>query len=323
MRLLLKYKWRVLGIVLILALSLVSLSIGVKSISLSDLFSQDDLSIKVMLVGRIPRLVAVLLSGIALSVGGLLMQQLARNKYVSPQTGATIDGAQLGVIIAMVFIPSISLKEKALMAFLFATISTLIFMYIVQKIKFKDIIFVPLVGMMFGGVISSTTQFIAYKYDLVQNASDWLQGDFSLILKGNYETLFLCLPCIIIAYIYAHHFNIVGMGESFAKNLGVNYNVVLYTGLIIVSLLTASVVVTVGTIPFVGLIVPNIISIYKGDQLRTNLIDTSIVGALFLLVCDLFGRLVIFPYEIPIGLTVGIIGSAMFIALILRGKKHA
>jgi iron complex transport system permease protein len=120
------------------------------------------------------------------------------------------------------------------------------------------------------------------------------------------------------AFLFANHFNIVGMGENFSKNLGVNYIPVLFMGLAIAALITASVVVTVGSIPYLGLIVPNLVSMFKGDKIRGTLADTALFGALFTLACDVIGRLLNYPYEIPISLTVGVIGSVIFITLIFR-----
>lgn len=314
---------RLLVILILLALGLWSLFIGVKDISLAQLLSGDPMAVDVLLISRLPRLTAVVISGVGMAVVGLLMQQLSRNKFVSPQTGTTINAAQLGVVLATIFTKTLTLQVKMIWAFIFSLVFTVLFMAIVQRIKFKNVIFVPLVGMMFSGVIGSVTEFVAYRYNIVQNANDWLQGDFSLILKGNYEALYVCLPCIILAFLYANYFNIVGMGDDFAKNLGVHYNLVLYGGLTIVSIVTAGVVVTVGTIPFVGLIVPNIVSIYKGDRLKGTLLDTAIFGAVFVLICDIFGRLIIAPYEIPIGLTVGVVGSGLFVVLMLRRGRYA
>ena len=212
---------------------------------------------------------------------------------------------------------------KTSVAFIFALAGTMAFMMVIRKITFKNVVFVPLVGIMFGNIIGSITTFIAYKYDIMQNVSAWMQGDFSMILKGNYEMLYLCIPLVVIAFIYANHFNIAGMGEDFATNLGINYNRILYMGLAVVALVTVSVVITVGSIPFIGLIVPNIVSLYKGDRIKGTLIDTALIGSVFLLACDIFGRIVIFPYEISIGLTVGVVGSIIFLYLILRREKHA
>ena len=288
-----------------------------------DILSGNEAAIELFMISRMPRLISLLMAGIGMSISGLIMQQLSRNKFVSPTTGATIDAAQLGVVIGMVLFPGASIMLKTSVAFIFALAGTMAFMMVIRKITFKNVVFVPLVGIMFGNIIGSITTFIAYKYDIMQNVSAWMQGDFSMILKGNYEMLYLCIPLVVIAFIYANHFNIAGMGEDFATNLGINYNRILYMGLAVVALVTVSVVITVGSIPFIGLIVPNIVSLYKGDRIKGTLIDTALIGSVFLLACDIFGRIVIFPYEISIGLTVGVVGSIIFLYLILRREKHA
>ncbi len=121
---------------------------------------------------------------------------------------------------------------------------------------------------MLGNIIDSITTFFAYKYNLIQSIASWLQGDFSLIIKGNYELIYLSLPIVVIAFIYANKFTVAGMGEDFSKNLGVNYNRIINIGLVIVALISSLVVITVGKIPFLGLIVPNIVTLYKGDNLK-------------------------------------------------------
>ena len=314
---------RLLLIILMIILSFMSLFIGAKEITVMDILSGNEAAIELFVISRMPRLISLLMAGIGMSISGLIMQQLSRNKFVSPTTGATIDAAQLGVVIGMVLFPGASIMLKTSVAFIFALAGTIAFMMVIRKITFKNVVFVPLVGIMFGNIIGSITTFIAYKYDIMQNVSAWMQGDFSMILKGNYEMLYLCIPLVVIAFIYANHFNIAGMGEDFATNLGINYNRILYMGLAVVALVTVSVVITVGSIPFIGLIVPNIVSLYKGDRIKGTLIDTALIGSVFLLACDIFGRIVIFPYEISIGLTVGVVGSIIFLYLILRREKHA
>src|SRR5699024_810379 len=170
--------------------------------------------------------------------------------------------------------------------------------------------------------INSLSTFFAYKNDLIQNMTSWMQGDFSMIMSGNYELMFISIPILAIAYFYAYKFTIAGMGEDFSKNLGLNYRQVVNLGLIIVVLVTASVVLSVGMIPFLGLIIPNIVTIYQGDHLKKSLLHTALLGAVFVLICDIIGRVIIYPYEIPISLTVGAIGSAIFIYLLVRRRKY-
>lgn len=195
-------------------------------------------------------------------------------------------------------------------------------MGILKKIKMKNAVFIPLVGIMVGNVIGSLTEFVAYKNNLVQNVGSFFQGKFSLVIKGNYEMLYFTIPLLIIAFIYANKFTIIGMGEDISKNLGLNYKKVSNIGITIVALVSALVIITVGNIPFIGLIVPNLVSLFNGDNVSKNIGITALFGANFLILCDIIGRLVIYPYEVSISLTVGIIGSIIFLYLILRRNRN-
>lgn len=257
-----------------------------------------------------------------MSIAGLIMQQLCMNKFVSPTTGATISSAQFGILLALLFMPGSTLWGRAIFAFVTAILGTWIFVWFIQRIQFKDVVMVPLVGIMFGNVISGVTNYLAYKYEMTQALSTWLVGHFSLVIKGRYEIVWMVVPLVILAFAFANHFNIVGMGKDFSRNLGVHYNVVLIMGLTIAAMITASVVVVVGSISYIGLIVPNVVAMFKGDKIRGTLVDTALFGAIFVLVCDMIGRVVIMPYELPIELIIGILGSIIFIALLLYRLQH-
>jgi len=304
-------------------LSIVSLFIGVVDIKPSDLLDFQSEETRLFLISRVPRLVAILLAGAGMSIAGLIMQSLSRNKFVSPTTAGTLDATRLGVLISMMFFSNVTYFQKISFAFIFALAGTLLFMQILNRIKFKDAIFIPLIGLMFGNILSSVTTFFAYKANNIQNISAWLQGDFSLIMKGRYELLYISVPVLILAYIYANRFTVAGMGEDFAKNLGLSYKLVVNLGLVLVALISTTVVLTVGVIPFLGLIIPNIISLFKGDNLAKTLPHTALLGMSFLLFCDILGRVLIFPYEIPISMTVGVIGSAIFLVMLFRGRAYA
>lgn len=298
--------------------SVYSITIGVIDIKLIDLFTQRSEEFELILISRLPRLLAILCTGAGLAIAGMIMQQLTSNKFVSPSTGATIPSAQLGILVSLIFFPSIGIVVKSLFAFIFAMLGTGAFIFFTQKIKFKEAIMVPLIGIMFGNIIGGVIDYLSYEHDLIQAMTSWLVGDFSLIVRGRYEIVFIVVPIIIIAFIYANHFNIVGMGENFSKNLGINYKFVLFLGLGICSLIAASTVVIVGSVPYVGLIVPNLISMLKGDKLKDSLYDTAVGGAIFVLICDVIGRLLIAPYEIPIHLVIGVIGSIVFLVMLFK-----
>ena len=303
-------------------LSIISLFVGVTNISVNDILSFNIDKIQILLISRLPRLIAIIVAGVGLSISGLIMQQISKNKFVSPTTAATADFAKLGILFCIMIIPGATIMQKMIISFIFAGLGTILFMKMIKAIKIKNIIFIPLIGMMLGKIIGSITTFFAYKYDLVQNISSWMEGDMSLIMKGSYELLYLSVPMVIIAFLYANKFTIVGMGEDFAINLGVNYNFVVNVGLAIVSLICAVTIITVGNIPFLGLIIPNIVSLYSGDNLKKTLYHTALLGPIFLLACDILGRFIIFPFEMSISLTVGVIGSIIFLYMIIRGSKN-
>ncbi|WP_300382658.1 iron chelate uptake ABC transporter family permease subunit [Clostridium sp.] len=304
--------------IITIILSVVSLFVGVSNITIFNMGAEQ---IEIMLISRVPRLLSILVAGVGMSISGVIMQQISNNKFVSPSTAATVDSAKLGVLVSILLFPSVTIIQKMSLSFIFSLLGTFIFMKILKKVKVKDIIFIPLVGIMLGNVIGSITDFFAYKNDLTQNIGSFLQGSFSNILKGNYEMLYLSIPLMIIAFLYVHKFTLAGMGEEMSVSLGLNYKKVTNLGIIIVALISALVVITVGNIPFVGLVIPNIVSIWKGDNLKKNMPIVGLLGASFLLFSDIISRLLIFPYEIPIDLTVGVIGGAIFLYLIFRRNK--
>lgn len=312
----------VLLALLLLILSVASLFVGVIDVSPAGLFFGDSEQLKIFLVSRLPRLLAIWCTGVGMSIAGLIMQQLCMNKFISPTTGATLSSAKFGILLALLFMPRSTLIGRALFSFAAAIAGTWAFVIFVQRMKFKDVIMVPLVGIMFGDIITGLTSFLAYKYDMTQALTSWQVGHFSLVLRGKYEIVYLVVPLVILAYLFANHFNIVGMGEDFSKNLGVPYNLVLFSGLTIAAGITAAIVVVVGSISYIGLIVPNVVAMYKGDRIRGTIVDTSLFGAIFVLVCDVIGRLVIFPYELPIELVVGIVGSIVFCLLLFYRLNH-
>ncbi|QTQ07981.1 iron chelate uptake ABC transporter family permease subunit [Macrococcoides canis] len=308
-------------ILLLLILSIISMFIGVVDLSPSNLLNLDENQKNILLNSRLPRTFAIILAGVALSVAGLLMQQLTRNKFVSPTTAGTMDFAKFGVLIAMIFFAQAPLLIKLSFSIVSAIIGTMMFMWIVNRIKFKDAIFIPLVGLMLGNIVSSLATFMALRFNAMQSISNFFVGDFSMITKGRYEVLFIIIPMVIVIYLFAHHFTIVGMGESFSKNLGISYAKIMNLGVIIAAIVSATVVVTIGVLPFLGLIIPNIVGLFVGDHMNKALPYTALFGAILVMVADIFSRLIIFPYEIPIGLTLGIVGSVIFMAILLKRRK--
>ncbi|WP_066720784.1 ABC transporter permease [Clostridium sp. Marseille-P299] len=311
----------VILLISLLVLSALSIVIGVKDVSLKMIISGDFETIRLITISRLPRLFSILLTGAGLSIAGLIMQTITGNKFTSPTTAGTMEWCRLGVALAIILAGGEHKMFKIAIAFIISLFGTLLFVQLLSRLKFQNAIMVPLIGMMLGNVVSSITTYIAYKYDIIQNMSSWLQGNFSLVIKGRYEILYLGLPFIIIAYIYANRFTIAGMGESFSTNLGLNHKRVVFIGLVIVAFLSSIIVVTIGSIAFVGLIIPNLVAMYKGDNIRGSLLETAMFGAVFVLICDLIGRTILYPYEVPISVVVSIIGSVIFLLVLFKKRK--
>lgn len=312
--------WVLLALVI---LSVLSLTIGVKEFNLIHLFQSGSADQSLAALSRIPRLLSILITGASLSIAGLIMQTLTRNKFVAPSTAGTMEWCRLGVMLSLMVFAKAGIGTKMTVAFICSLGGTLLFMRILNAIPFKDSIMVPLIGMMLGSVVSSVTTFFAYRYDIIQNISSWLEGSFSLILKGRYELLYLGVPFLAAGYLYADRFTISGMGEDFAKGLGLNHRAVVFGGLAIVALITSTVIVTVGSIPFVGMIIPNIVSIWKGDNIKSSILDTALFGALLVLVCDMVGRVLIFPYEVSVSVMLSVVGSIVFLVILFRKNGNS
>ena len=311
-----------IGVSGLVVVAVASLFVGVSDLDARSLLGADREHVRILLASRVPRLVAILLSGAAMSVAGLIMQQLARNRFVAPSTAGTVESASLGILVATMLFTSSSLVLKMTIAIAFALAGTAGFLALLRRIAFRDVLLVPLVGLMFGGVIRSVTTFVAYRADLLQSLGSWTTGDYSGVLRGRYELLWVAAAITVLAYGYADRFTVAGMGRDLSVNLGLHYERVVNLGLAIVAAVSGIVVVVVGAIPFLGLIVPNVVSIALGDNLRRAVPLTALTGAGFVLVCDVVGRLVRFPYEIPVGTVVGVLGSVVFLTLILRGRGH-
>ncbi|MRG68068.1 iron chelate uptake ABC transporter family permease subunit [Rhizobium pusense] len=315
----------ILVLLLALVLAITSLFVGVSNVSLATLFAPDTSAdaLRVLLVSRIPRTLALILAGSSMAIAGLIMQMLVRNRFVEPSTAGTTESAGLGLLAVTLLAPDTPIFGKMLVAAAFALAGTALFLRILRQVPLRDVLLVPLIGIMLGGVISAVTTFFAYRFDLLQSLGAWMTGDFSGVLRGRYELLWIGFLFAIAAYLAADRFTVAGMGRDFTTNLGLNYRRVMALGLTIVSLVSAVVVVTVGMIPFLGLIVPNVVSLMIGDNMRRSVPWVATLGAVFVLSCDIIGRTVRAPYEIPIGTVVGVIGSALFLYILLRKRNHA
>lgn len=304
---------------ILVLLFIISLFIGVSNVSLSNLLEPDKM--EVFFVSRLPRSFAVVLTGASMSVAGLVMQMVVHNRFVEPTTAGTAQGAALGLLVAMLLFPAASVMGKMLIGSAGAMLSMLVFLHMARRIPPSDPLLLPLVGLIYGSVLSALVTFIAYEKDLMQVVEIWFNGDFSGILRGRYELLWIGAITAVVLYLPADQLTIVGMGEQMSHALGIPYRQLVLLAMTMVAVMTALVVITVGMIPFVGLVVPNIVRRFVGDNIRHTLPWVAWAGMSMLLACDILARTVRFPYEIPVSVIFGVIGAAVFLCLLARPQQ--
>lgn len=304
-----------------IVLCILSLYVGTDPISWQGLFAGSEADWLTLRASRIPRLIAIVLTGMGLSIGGVILQHIVRNKFVEPETAGGLDAAKLGIMISLVVLPSAGVFSKMLAALALCFVAGVIYIMIVARIRYQQVVLIPVIGLMFGSVLSAGAEFYAYKNNLLQDVQGWLLGDFSRVVQGHYEILYVIVPVIVLTYVFAKRFTVIGMGQEMATSLGVSYKSTVALGLMLVSITVAATVISVGAIPFIGLVIPNLVALKYGEHLAKTLPLVAIGGACLLLICDLAGRLLIYPFEVPIGLTAGAVGGIVFLLLILRGLR--
>ncbi|WP_376780496.1 MULTISPECIES: ABC transporter permease [Pseudomonas] len=302
---------------LLLLLCGVSLMVGASEMSWSALLSASDDAWLTLTASRLPRLAALVLTGVGLSICGVILQQIVRNRFVEPATCGGLDAAKLGILVALTVLPGAGATGRMLFALVFCLLASLAYVAIIRRIRFTNLVLVPVIGLMYGSVLSAIAEFYAYRHNILQSMQGWLLGDFSRVIEGNYEIIYLILPIVVLTYLYAQRFTVLGMGEGMATSLGLNYAATAILGLVLVAVTVSATVITVGAIPFVGLVVPNLVALRYGENLKRTLPIVAMCGAALLLACDILGRLLIHPYEVPIGLTAGSVGGVLFLVLIL------
>ncbi|MCQ0969555.1 iron chelate uptake ABC transporter family permease subunit [Paracoccus sp. TK19116] len=308
---------RLIAPLALVTLSILSLFVGVTEIGTGDVL-RDPEARALMLTSRLPRLFAVLITGASLAIAGAIMQMLVRNRFVEPMTVGTGQGAALGVLIVTIAAPGAPLLVQMTLAAATAFGTSLGFLAIAHRMPPSQPFLVALVGLIYGGIIGAGVTFVAYQADLLQYIDIWTNGEFSGILQGRYETLWLAAAVAGLAYLAADQFSILGMGRTVSIGLGLNYGQVMLFGLAAVSLVSAMTVTIVGMIPFVGLVVPNIVSRIMGDDLRRTLPQIALSGAVLVLGADILARVLRAPYEMPVGTVLGIMGAALFLWLLYR-----
>lgn len=313
---------------LLLLLVFLSISIGTSDFSWGKLFDFDQQTWLLFQESRLPRTISILLTASSMSMAGLLMQTITQNQFAAPSTVGTTEAAKLGMVLSLFVFPSASLTQKMLFAFVSSIVFTLFFLAFMTIFTVKERWMLPLIGIIYSGiigsvteVIASVTEVIAYRFNLVQSMTAWTQGSFSMIQTHQYEWLFLGLIILITVWKLSQTFTIMNLGKETSESLGISYSLLEKLALFLVALTTSVTMITVGGLPFLGVIVPNLVRKRYGDNLSQTKLMVALVGANLVLACDILSRVLIRPYELSVSLLLGIIGSLVFILLLWRGGR--
>ncbi|MGX1793126.1 ABC transporter permease [Microbacterium sp. NPDC055312] len=306
-----------IGILVVAALLVASLFTGVYDIS----GSPDGAAM--FQITRIPRTIALVLAGASMAMAGLVMQLLTQNRFVEPTTTGTTEWAGLGLLAVMVLVPQPSLPLRMAGAVVAAFIGTMIFFLFLKRVSLRSSLIVPIVGIMLGAVVGAVSTYLALATNTLQSLGVWFAGSFTSVLRGQYEMLWIVAVVGVIVFVVADRLTVAGLGEEVATNVGLDYDRIMLLGTALIAVVTGVVTVVVGNLPFLGLIVPNIVSMLRGDDLRSNLPWVCLLGIGIVTVCDLIGRTIVMPFEVPVSLILGIVGAVVFVLLLLRQRRRA
>ncbi|WP_350353117.1 iron chelate uptake ABC transporter family permease subunit [Microbacterium sp. A8/3-1] len=305
-----------IGVLVVAALLVVSLFTGVY-----DIAGAGDGG-EMFQITRVPRTIALVLAGAAMAMAGLVMQLLTQNRFVEPTTTGTTEWAGLGLLAVMILVPHPSLTLRMVGAVAAAFVGTLVFFAFLRRVALKSSLIVPIVGIMLGAVVGAVSTYLALATNSLQIIGVWFAGSFTSVMRGQYEMLWIVAIVGVIVFIVADRLTIAGLGEEIATNVGVDYNRIILLGTVLIAITTGVVTVVVGNLPFLGLIVPNVVSMVRGDDLRSNLSWVCLLGIAIVTVCDIIGRTIIMPFEVPVSLILGVVGAIVFVLLLLRQRRR-
>ncbi|HEY4389847.1 MAG TPA: iron chelate uptake ABC transporter family permease subunit [Paenibacillus sp.] len=305
----------ILAIIVVIILGIISLFTGAY-----DIKGQED-GMDMFFITRVPRTAALMLTGAAMSMAGLVMQLITQNRLVEPTTTGTIEWSGLGLLLVYILFPAPSLVLRMTGAIIFSFIGTMIFFLFLRRVRLRSSLIVPIIGMMLGAIISAVSTFVGLVFQMTQNIETWFVGSFAPVQVGRYEYLWFIIIVTFLIFMFADRLTIAGLGEDVSTSLGVNYNRIVLLGTGLISVAVGIVAAVIGNLPFLGLIVPNIVSMYRGDDLRSNLPWVCVLGMGTITVCDIISRTIIMPFEVPVSLILGTVGAVVFIVILLRQRR--
>ena len=328
---------KVFVLCLILCISLVTaLQFGAKFISLdqiiSVLMSMIDVNTTASMTNtiitdiRLPRLIYSVLTGIGLSLVGLLMQTVTRNALADPYVLGVSSGASTGAVFAIIMggLPFLGQYNTPIFAALGAALSIILVLLCVGKSNSP--VKLILIGMGMTGVFSALTMMIIYgaKHEAqVRSAMFWLLGSFAGIQWGDLPlTAIIVILFMLYIYMFNQDLDVLLLGNHEAAQMGLSVKQLQLSIVIISSVVIATLVSKVGVVGFIGLIIPHLARIIGGPKHKHTLLFSALIGSIVMIWSDVLSRALYSPEEIPIGVLTSLLGAPLFIWIIMNRYKH-
>ncbi|MGC9472221.1 MAG: FecCD family ABC transporter permease [Bacteroidales bacterium] len=332
-----RFLWLVAFLILLLALA--GLDLGPSDMGLQDgirslLSGENATHRSILLQLRLPRVLAAILAGVALSVSGVVMQSVLRNPLGSPFTLGISNAAAFGAAFAVIILGAGNMQSNSsdavlivnpylvtLSAFLWSLLACFLILLVARKRGATPENMI-LAGIIASSLFTALTTGLQYVADDVELAAIvfWTFGDLS---KGGWRELLLQTVILVPAMVYFYrnrwNYNALDSGDETARSLGVNSYRLRLTGLVMASLATAAVVSFYGIIAFVGLVIPHMVRRLIGSDQRFLLPGAAMTGAAFMIGCDILARTVISPMVLPVGILTSLVGAPLFIFLLVKG----
>lgn len=318
----------VLGILLgfLIISILMSISLGAKNIGISNLYKalfveRKGLDYRIVMYIRLPRTIAGMLVGICLSLSGAILQGVMRNSLASPNIIGVSSGAGLAATICIVLLPQYAFITP-IVAFIGAFVTTIIIYLLSYKNGINPLRMV-LAGVAISSLVSAIINLILIFFpDRVKDTLGFTIGSLNLMLWSDVKQLApYAIVGLILCILTANKMNVLLLGDEIANSLGVNVERSRFLFIALASLLAASSVSIVGLLGFVGLMVPHIVKLLLGSDYRYIYVGCTLLGGSIVIFCDTIARVILAPMEIPVGITMAIIGVPFFLYL-LRGRRN-
>ena len=275
---------------------------------------------------RLPRLIYSILTGIGLSLVGLLMQTVTRNALADPYVLGVSSGASTGAVFAIIMggIPLLGTYNTPVFAALGAALSIILVLLCVGKSNSP--VKLILIGMGMTGIFSALTMMIIYgaKHEAqVRSAMFWLLGSFAGIQWGDLPlTAIIVTLFMLYIYMFNQDLDVLLLGNHEAAQMGLSVKQLQLSIVIISSIVIATLVSKVGVVGFIGLIIPHLARIVGGPKHRNTLLFSALIGSIVMIWSDVLSRALYSPEEIPIGVLTSLLGAPLFIWIIMNRYKH-